>query len=68
MSGKPPALQANMDRFVKTLGHLLLMKVDPEAAKRRNLPGIVPGEGLAHEHPHHPRSLNPGARESRHGA
>jgi hypothetical protein len=68
MSGKSPALEANMDRFVKTIGHLLLMKVDPEAAKRRNLTGTRPGEELTHETPRRSHSLNSGAGESRHGA
>lgn len=68
MSGKPPALQSNMDHFVRSFGHLLLMKVDPEAAKRRNLTGIRPGEGLAHEDPHRSHPLNPSAGEPHHGA
>ncbi len=29
-----PDLQAGIDRFAKTLGHLILIKVDPEAARR----------------------------------
>ena len=29
-----PDLQARMDRFVRSLGHLILVKIDPEAARR----------------------------------
>ncbi len=29
-----PELQAGIDRFAKALGHLILVKIDPEAARR----------------------------------
>ena len=29
-----PDLQARMDRFVRSLGHLVLVRTDPEAARR----------------------------------
>ncbi len=29
-----PALQASIERFAKALGHLILIKVDPEAARQ----------------------------------
>jgi hypothetical protein len=29
-----PDLQAGIDRFAKALGHMILVKVDPEAARR----------------------------------
>jgi hypothetical protein len=29
-----PDLQAGIDRFAKALGHLILIKVDPEAARQ----------------------------------
>jgi hypothetical protein len=29
----PPGLQANADRFVRAVGHLILVKVNPEAAR-----------------------------------
>ncbi len=29
-----PELQAGIGRFVRSLGHLILIKVDPEAARR----------------------------------
>jgi hypothetical protein len=68
MSGKPLALQANMDQFVGTIGHLLLMKVDPDAAKRRNLTRMSLDEGSHHEAPRRSHSRNSSAGEPRHGA
>ncbi len=29
-----PQLQARIDRFAKAIGHLILIKIDPEAARR----------------------------------
>jgi hypothetical protein len=29
-----PELQAGIDRFARALGHLVLVKIDPEAARR----------------------------------
>ncbi len=29
-----PELQAGIDRFAKALGHMILVRIDPEAARR----------------------------------
>jgi hypothetical protein len=29
-----PQLQAGIDRFAKALGHMILVRIDPEAARR----------------------------------
>ena len=31
-----PEMQARMDHFVKAMGHLILMKMNPETARRMN--------------------------------
>jgi len=68
MNGKSPVLRANMDHFVRSIGHLILMQVDPEAAKRRNLTGTASQKEKAHEALHRSHSHNSGAGESRYGA
>lgn len=67
MSDRSPALEANTERFVRSIGHLLLMKVDPEAAKQRNLTWTTPNEGTAHDAPARSHSHS-SAGELRHGA
>lgn len=52
-ASKSPVLQSCMDQFVRSLGHLILTKVDPEAARRRNLRGApldaaASGQDAAH--------------------
>lgn len=52
-------LQENLARFVQRFGHLLLLKIDPEAAIARNLMAAAySNEGMGHAPPDHPRSSN----------
>ena len=50
MTDKIPVFQTNLDHLVQSIGHLILVKVDP-AARERNLIGQSIGKGTAHESP-----------------
>lgn len=43
-----------LDALVRGIGHVLLMKVDPEAAKALNLTGFVAGQGTRANSNSHP--------------